>query len=129
MVLCRSRDKGVPASFAAEAQSPVVIADETELPAAACTTVLRFGHAALPALQVGSAHATLCIVTSFAARPCFITGSAATRRAPPWLLIRRAALPRAVRRINSLQWSEAPTCASFAASWGAIAKRIARHYA
>ena len=47
MVLCCFRKEIVLAGFAAEAQAPMVVVDETELSPTVCAAVLQLGHETL----------------------------------------------------------------------------------
>jgi hypothetical protein len=52
MVIRCFRKEIVPASFSAEAQTPMGVIDETKLSPAVCAAVLRLGHETLADLEV-----------------------------------------------------------------------------
>jgi hypothetical protein len=55
MVLRRSRKEVVLAGFAAKAQAPMLVGDETQLSTAACAAISRFSHDIALRLEVGHA--------------------------------------------------------------------------
>jgi hypothetical protein len=96
MLLCRFRKEALPAGFATEAQTPMVVANKTKFSPTVGTAVLRLAHDALPPIW-----------RFVAPRPSG-TGDWNGDGIAFGCRMQQAALPRRFGGINVLQYSQAP---------------------